>query len=275
MTSVTSVRRFHENHPKAEYHKPLTDDVPYIEQVKKGFKILKQECKLWTKETYEKLEDDPAFVFNPGDHEIIWKFDNQDTIDKFIVTTDRDNNEGFSEASWNMSKHGKGMFCGNLSMRVPKEGQTKITGYCNIRSIRAQKSFKRDSFHDWSLFTHLLLRVRGDGRPYLLNLATSGYFDVTWNDVYQYVLYTRGGPYWQLTLIPFSKFFLSSKGRVQDRQYSIPQSHITHVGITCLDRNDGPFQLEVDYIGVYFDANHREEFAYEMYKLPGGIVGSS
>jgi hypothetical protein len=28
-----------------------------------------------------------------------------------------------------------------------------------------------------------------------------GYFDIMWNDIYSYVLFTRGGPYWQLSKV--------------------------------------------------------------------------
>lgn len=49
--------------------------------------------------------------------------------------------------------------------------------------------------------------MRGDGRNYLLNIATKGYFDITWNDMYHYVLYTRGGPYWQLTRVSLFDLF--------------------------------------------------------------------
>lgn len=148
----------------------------------------------------------------------------------------------------------------------------------------------------------LVLKVRGDGRSYLLNISTRGYFDVMWNDMYHYVLFTRGGPYWQYTKvcshfrqyqrvwssilftinidylainlwfklnlllqIPFSKFFLASKGRVQDKQYPIPLNKITNFGISAGDKIPGSFSLEIDYVGVEFDPNHHEDFAYEMY----------
>lgn len=60
-----------------------------------------------------------------------------------------------------------------------------------------QKSFKRDTYWDWSQYNTLVVRLRGDGRSYLLNLSTEGYFDLLWFDMYHYVLYTRGGPHWQ------------------------------------------------------------------------------
>lgn len=124
-------------------------------------------------------------------------------------------------------------------------------------------------------YNTLVIRLRGDGRSYLINLATEGYFDVMWNDVYHYILFTRGGPHWQTARIPFSKFFLSSKGRIQDKQCPIPLNKITNIGFSVGARGgyDGPFSLEIDYIGLEFDPSHTETFAYEMYKQDKFIVG--
>lgn len=35
-----------------------------------------------------------------------------------------------------------------------------------------------------------------------------------------------------------------------------------------MDRIDGEFSLEIDYIGVVHDRSHLEEHAYETYRLP-------
>lgn len=72
--------------------------------------------------------------------------------------------------------------------------------------------------------------------------------------------------------IPFSKFFRSSKGRIQDIQCPLPKNKVTSFGISAGDRFNGEFQLEIDYIGVEFDPNHTEEFAYEMYQVPKHMV---
>lgn len=68
-----------------------------------------------------------------------------------------------------------------------------------------QKSFKRDAYFDWRMYSHIVLRVRGDGRSYMLNLSTMGYYDIMWNDIYSYVLFTRGGPYWQVSKVKYRR----------------------------------------------------------------------
>jgi NADH dehydrogenase [ubiquinone] 1 alpha subcomplex assembly factor 1 len=45
------------------------------------------------------------------------------------------------------------------------------------------------------------------------------------------------------------------------------------MGISAGDKINGPFHLEIDYIGLEFDPSHKESFAYEMYRMPRYIVG--
>jgi hypothetical protein len=68
------------------------------------------------------------------------------------------------------------------------------------------------------MYTDLCLRVRGDGRTYMINVQTNTDFDAHWDDLWHYPLYTRGGPYWQEYKIPFSKFYFAAQGKIQDEQ---------------------------------------------------------
>ncbi|XP_056642184.1 complex I intermediate-associated protein 30, mitochondrial [Diorhabda sublineata] len=277
-----SVRRFHvspilktfwERDDKGGYRdgKKLP---PLKDRLREGLKELKGEIKLWTEEVKERFENDPILIFRPGEVDVKWRFGDEESLKKWNVTCDSDNGEGYSSASLSLTPQGKALFAGNLSMRVPKDGRVKRAGYCNMRTHRIRKSFKRDAHLDWSTYNMLVMKVRGDGRSYLLNIHCKGYYDLTWNDMYHYVLFTRGGPYWQIARIPFSKFYFGSKGRIQDRQVSVRLDRIASFGITAGERYGGDFSLEIDYIGLEFDPNHREEFAYEMYKTDRYIAST-
>lgn len=249
------------------------EKVSPIQHIKHGFQELKCEIKLWTQEVKETLKADPLLIARPGETDLLWCFNDQKVLDKFITTCDSDHNEGYSSCGFDVSPAGRALFHGYLDTRVPKDGRIKKAGYCALRSKRIRKSFKRESTYDWNLYNTLVLKIRGDGRSYLLNISCEGYYDITWNDIYHYVLFTRGGPYWQIAKIPFSKFILGSKGRIQDKQTRIRLDRITHFGISCGDKINGVFNLEVEYIGLEFDPTHNEEFAYEMYKTDRYIVG--
>lgn len=70
-----------------------------------------------------------------------------------------------------------------------------------------QISFKRPRPYEWTDYTHLLMKVRGDGRCYQVVINMDRDFDLQWNDQYNYPLYTRGGPYWQVAKARLSPFF--------------------------------------------------------------------
>lgn len=240
---------------------------PVVVAVKEGMKELEKEAKKLKTEVACTLRCDSSFAVFHGDYEIIWKFDSYDMIGSWVTTSDSDHNEGKSVSSFVLGPNKSALFRGTLNTDVPKDGIIKNAGYCNIRSPKNYLSFKRPRPYEWGDYTHLLLRVRGDGRTYQMVLNMDREYDLQWNDQYNYPLYTRGGPYWQIAKIPFSKFFLSAKGRVQDKQEAVQLNRISTLGITIADSIAGSFQLEIDYIALIFDENHLETFEYEMYPV--------
>ncbi|XP_022191985.1 complex I intermediate-associated protein 30, mitochondrial [Nilaparvata lugens] len=252
---------------------PEPDKLSTIEHIRRGMTMLKDEVRLWKDEITEAAKTDPLTLY-PGNVDKVFKFNDAKASESWIATADQDNKDGYSNCEFFIDENGKGVFQGFLNLKIPSDGERTRAGYCNLKSVKKRKSFKRESIFEWGMYTHLVLRVRGDGRSYMINLHTPGYYDLFWNDMYQFVLYTRGGPYWQVSKIPFSKFFLASKGKVQDLQSSPPLDDISNVSLTMVDRIEGPFKLEIDYIGVELDPNHTEETAYEMYQLPRGMANS-
>ena len=57
-----------------------------------------------------------------------------------------------------------------------------------------QRTLLKQQFLDLGMNNALELEVRGDGRPYIVNIQTSSLHQ---EDLYQAFLYTRGGPAWQ------------------------------------------------------------------------------
>lgn len=149
----------------------------------------------------EYYHDSIIEYYYPGEVDAQWTFNPESDLTEWVVTSDQDNNEGHSSCTLTISPTGKGLFSGNLSTQLVKDGKVKRAGYCNMKSIPPARSFKRETYYDWSSYTHLVLKVRGDGRSYMLNIGSAGYFDITWNDMYNYMLFTRGGPHWQISRV--------------------------------------------------------------------------
>ncbi|KAE8587708.1 hypothetical protein XENTR_v10022078 [Xenopus tropicalis] len=213
---------------------------------------------------------------------VVWEFRSLEDLDKWTLSSDQEIG-GKSQVSLKLGRNNQtALFYGTLNTEVPRDGETRYSGYCTMKSKTPLGAFNRKLHYDWSNFNTLYLRVRGDGRPWMVNIKSDSYFSQQRDDLYNYFIYTQGGPYWQdikcrenvyislssccLWQIPFSKFFLSSRGRIQDNQHPLWTDKITAVGFTLGDKANGPFQLEIDFIGLCNDRAHTEEFAYEKYK---------
>ncbi|XP_055354684.1 complex I intermediate-associated protein 30, mitochondrial-like [Paramacrobiotus metropolitanus] len=231
-----------------------------IEAYKRQFRMWKEEWVAWFYRDIEVLED--------GDVKMIYDFrdPDPDKVNGWTVTADADFLHGRSWGKMDITQDYTCLFTGNLNHTPIADGWSDFAGYVNLRSPYKYKSFYREDAFNWTEFTHIVLRYRGDGRTYLLNINTRGCFDVSWNDLYSYPLYTRGGPYWQTERIPFSKFFFAHKGKIQDKQAPIDLTNVHGINITAGDGIDGPFKLEIDYIAIEIDESHTEEHAYELYE---------
>ncbi|XP_029324224.1 complex I intermediate-associated protein 30, mitochondrial [Mus caroli] len=168
---------------------------------------------------------------------VVWQFREKEDLDKWIVTSDKTIG-GRSEIFLKMSKNNRSaLLYGTLSSEPPQDGDSRQSGYCAMIS-RIPRVGVACSQQD----TEFIQRK---------------------NQMYSYFMFTRGGPYWQEVKIPFSKFFFSNQGRVRDVQGPLVLDKISSIGFTLSDKVDGPFFLEIDFIGVFTDPAHTEEFAYE------------
>lgn len=129
---------FWERHRKGGYQteqRASTKDL-----IVNGLKELRTEFALFQQEWKEKLESDPLVVFRPGEIDVVFGFESQPDLDRWVVTTDRDHGEGYSQAALERSPAGFGLFHGTLESRVPKDGRIKRAGYANIKSLRVRVS---------------------------------------------------------------------------------------------------------------------------------------
>ena len=134
-----SSTQFHEDDRKGGYRKSNL----IKPNVKEGFKLIPGELAKLKEEALTKLRCDSLFGLFHGDYEIIWKFDAADVVNSWVVTTDIDNNEGFSKASFILGPNKTSVFSGHLKTDIPKDGKIKCSGYCNIQSPKNLVSFTR------------------------------------------------------------------------------------------------------------------------------------
>jgi len=122
-------------HPKpgAEYADRLKRKKPK-QLIRKSLKMLPEEIHKWSEEMKDKFVANPIIATFHGDYEVLFKFDNNQIVDDWILTTDRLFSEGKSQAEFVLGQNKTGLFRGFVNTDVPKDGIIKQAGYCNIRS---------------------------------------------------------------------------------------------------------------------------------------------
>lgn len=122
------------------------------------------------------------------------------------------------------------------------QGEVSLENYGGFASIRTHPQ-------DFGLDTYkgIILRVRGDGKRYRLRLKTDELYE---GIAYQAVFETRPGQ-WTEVVLPFEDFIPVHRGRVVPEAPPLEQERIRRIGLMIADRQQGPFRLEIEWIGAF------------------------
>ena len=122
-------------------------------------------------------------------------------------------------------------FFGNLSL-------ANNGGFASVRSRDGRLNLRGGD--------NLVIRVRGDGRRYYLNLRVPN------NRMafsYRVSFQTKAGE-WQTFRVPLSEFRATSYGRVVRKAPPVDTKSVNSIGFMIADKVAGPFELEVEWIKV-------------------------
>jgi monofunctional biosynthetic peptidoglycan transglycosylase len=139
---------------------------------------------------------------------------------------------GVSRSTLRILEPGIALFSGNVSL-------ANSGGFASIRSGTL--------VHDFTERTGIELRIRGDGKIYKLNLKTGEAFEGV---QYQIPVPTRKG-IWDTLKLPFRDFRPIFRGVILPGHSPLDPGKISSIGFVISDRQEGEFQLEIDWIKTY------------------------
>ena len=139
---------------------------------------------------------------------------------------------GVSSGGVKTTEDGTLLFAGNVSLE-------NNGGFASVRS--------RPRPWDLGSYSGIVIRVRGDGKRYKLNLKTDSALD---GIMYRVPFETREGE-WQTLRFPFSEFKASFRGRAVPDAPPLDPARIASFGLLISDKQAGPFRLELAWIGTF------------------------
>lgn len=164
-----------------------------------------------------------------GEDRVVFSFDNADARSKWQAVNDGVMG-GRSDGRFRINGSGSMEFYGTLSL-------ANNGGFASVRSRGASLGLAAGDA--------IVVRVRGDGRVYGLNLYTPARRTAF---SYRREFETRAGE-WITVRLPLKDFVATWFGRVQPNEKLSP-SQVSGIGILLGDKKAGPFKLEVDWIAV-------------------------
>lgn len=140
---------------------------------------------------------------------------------------------GLSRSTLEMTGAGTAIFSGQVSLE-------NYGGFASVRTFSMDFSLEG--------FSGFRLRVRGDGKSYHMRARTDDGFD---GIAYDRSFETGSGGEWEEVQLPFDSFQPQFRGRMVPGAPPLEAARIRQIGVLISDKQEGPFQLEIDWIAAY------------------------
>jgi monofunctional biosynthetic peptidoglycan transglycosylase len=122
------------------------------------------------------------------------------------------------------------------------QGEVSLENYGGFASVR---TIPRP--YNLAGYSGFMIRIKGDGKRYQLRLRTDNRFD---GPSYRHSFSTRENE-WITVQIPFRDFVPTFRGRVLTDAPPLSPEQIQQIGFLISDKQEGAFQLEIDWIQAY------------------------
>ena len=137
-------------------------------------------------------------------------------------------------------------FHGNISIDLPV-GKPDVFSTCfsACRTLYRPPTIFGKSLWDIDSYEFLALRIKSDGRKYLVNLQSE---TIVHTDIHQHRLFAKRPGQWETVLINWGDFVRTNNGMVVEPQNEILRQKVRTVGIGSTNRMPGPFELCISSI---------------------------
>jgi len=158
-------------------------------------------------------------------------FADQEVRSQWGVTND-DVMGGVSISKISVSEENVLIFSGEVSLE-------NNGGFASLRSPIDDYNF--------SDFKGFLLKIKGDGKTYSLSFRQTKYC-TGYNFTQKF---QTEKDKWQIVKLPFKDFKLKYYGREVNNSEAPDKSTIKQISILISDKQQGPFSIEIEWIGLY------------------------
>lgn len=177
-------------------------------------------------------------------------------------------NERANPSDPTANPHGHARFHGSISIELPKnKPQVERTGYAAWKTFDRPPTIFGKSLWDIDPYAYLALRIKSDGRSYLVNVQTES---VVPSDLHQHRLFSSRPGEWETVLIAWNDFVRTNHGFVVEPQAEMLRQKVRTIGIGLTDRVPGPFELCIERIWATNDVKDGDQPPAEAPALEGG-----